>query len=216
MKYHHLLSILACFLLYSCPPRSTQQGEVKREADVAVQSDKECSTTAMVKDFTGMDGCRFLFVLDNGDKLLPNEMPIFDFKLADNQVVKIDYDVIKDGLSACMMESYIVKVNCITLVGQTGGVKPMKTPCVKVDNYAESKWLKSMAKDMNPYMVTRFTYLTDGWAYLLDSGTQKKLIDCQGNVICTARGKALSECTKKIKNLGKGTVIHATKPPRQD
>jgi len=62
MKYHYLIIILACSLLYACPPRTTQQGEVKREADKTVQADKkeECSTPVLVRDFTGMDGCRFL------------------------------------------------------------------------------------------------------------------------------------------------------------
>lgn len=215
MRYS-LISLLACLFLFSCPSRSIPQNEVKDESNELLSEEtmKDCTIDVLVKDYKGMDGCRFLFVLNNGEKLLPNEMPVMDFKLANNQAVKIDYNVIKDAVSACMMESQIIKVNCITLVGQTGGVKPIKQPCVKTDNYADSKWLKSIAKDMKPYIVTRFTYQTDGWAYLLDSGTQRKLIDCQGNVICTARGKAMSDCTKKIKNLGEGIVIHATKPPR--
>jgi len=198
--------------------KNTQQGEVTNaESEKAMdKSNMECETYAMVRDFTGNDGCRFLFVLDNGDKLLPNEMPLMDFKLADNQQVKISYDVVKDGLSACMMENFIVKVNCITLIGQTGGVKPAKIPCVKVDNYNDSKWLQRMAGEMRPYKVTRYTYLTDGWAYLIDNSREKKLIDCQGTEICTVLGKALSPCTEKIKNFGQGTVIYATKPPRNE
>jgi|GEM_PF-262086 len=213
MKLLSFISLLSCFLLCSCPPRSTQQGETTPpEKDVAAETEA-CGTTAMVQDFAGQDGCGFMFVLNNGDKLLPNDMPILDFKLATNQAVTIDYNIVRDGVSACMMESAIVSVTCITLVGQTGGVKPAKQACVKVDSFSKSKWLQRIAKDMNPYMVTRFSYLTDGWAYLLDNGRQKLLYDCQGNLICTARGKALSECTKTIKNLGEGKVIHATKPP---
>ncbi len=218
MRYYHLLILLGCFILFSCPRKSTPQ-EVVTTTEPGKELDKsnmECETSAMVRDFTGNDGCRFLFVLDNGDKLLPNEMPLMDFKLADNQLVKIGYDVVKDGLSACMMENFIVKVNCITLEGMTGGVKPAKKPCVKVDNYNDSKWLKSMAGEMKPYIVTRYTYLTDGWAYLIDNGRQKKLIDCQGTEICSVQGKALNACTEKVKSLGKGTVIYATKPPRNE
>ena len=69
---------------------------------------------------------------------------------------------------------------------------------------------------MNPYMITRYDYLTDGWAYLVDNGRQKKLIDCQGTEICSVLGKALNDCSRKVSTLGKGTVIHATKPPRNE
>lgn len=218
MKPYSLLSFIACLFLFSCPPPASPIEDTKVEMADAVQSEEQtaakCSTFAMVKDYTGNDGCRFLFELNNGDKLLPNEMPLMDFKLANNQAVNIDYAIIRDGVSACMMESHIVRITCITLIGQTGGIKPAKTPCVKVNNYIESKWLKSIAGDMNPYIVTRFDYLEDGWAYLLDNGLEKKLFDCQGALMCSVEGKAMNECTTKIKNMGEGTVIHATKPPR--
>lgn len=218
MRHYTLLSLIACLFLFSCPPPSTPIEETKAEMDDAVKPDPnasaDCSTFAMVRDFTGQDGCRFLLELSNGEKLLPNDMPIMDFKLTNNLAVNIDYDIIKDGVSACMMESKIVSVTCIQLIGQTGGVKPAKTPCVKVNNYAESKWLKRLAGDMNPYIVTRYDYLADGWAYLLDNGRVKKLYDCQGTLMCSVKGKMMNECVTQIKEMGDGTVIHATKPPR--
>lgn len=218
MRHYALLSFLACFLLFSCPPPTSPIKDTKAEMEDTAKPDVisagECSTFAMVKDFTGHDGCRFLLVLNNGDKLLPNSMPLMDFKLSDNQAVNIDYTIMNDGVSACMMESQIVSVTCISLIGQTGGIKPAKTPCVKVDNYSDSKWLKRLAGEMNPYIVTRYKYLSDGWAYLLDNGKMKKLYDCQGTLMCSVEGKAMNECTTKIKEMGEGTMIHATKPPR--
>lgn len=218
MNVNHGVIFLICCLVFSCNSRSTQKGAVgDQELVVHTPSqNSDCETEAMVKDFTGMDGCRFMFVLDNGDKLNPNEMPLMDFKLANNQKVKISYDIVKDGLSACMMEKHIIKVNCIELIGQTGGVKPVKTACVKVDNFSESKWLKSIAGEMKPIKVLRYTYLGDGWAYLLDNGLEKRLIDCQGTEICTIEGKAMNTCSIKIKSLGKGTTIYSTKAIRND
>ncbi len=218
MRLYALFCLLICFLLFSCPPPTSPIENTKAQQEDTALPDTnnhtECSTFAMVKDFTGNDGCRFLFELENGDKLLPHEMPLMDFKLANNQAVKIDYNIIKDAVSACMMESQIIRVVCISLIGQTGGVKPAKTPCVKVNSYSESKWLKNLAADMNPYIVTRYDYLADGWAYLLDNGRIKKLYDCQGTLMCSVEGKAMNECTVKIKKMGEGTVIHSTKPPR--
>ena len=214
MKLLSIIPLMCCFLLCSCPSRKTQQGEVAQPAKEVATDTKNCSTHAMVRNFDGMDGCDFLFVLNNGDKLLPSEMPIMNFKLANNQAVTIDYDIVRDGVSACMMESNIVAITCITLVGQTGGLKPAKKACVKADNYSDSKWMKYIAGDMKPYLVTRFSYMNDGWAYLLDDGRHKKLYDCEANLICTELGKALNECSKTIKSLGQGTIIHTSKPSR--
>lgn len=218
MNLHSILSLLACFILFSCPPPSSPIEETKPEMAESVIPDNstntDCSIFAMVKDFTGNDGCNFLFELNNGNKLLPNEMPLMDFKLANNQAVHIEYDIIRDGVSACMMESDIVRITCISLIGQTGGVKPPKTPCVKADNYSESKWLKNIAGDMRPYIVTRFSYRADGWAYLLDNGRIKKLYDCQGTLMCSVEGKMMNPCVTQIKEMGEGTVIHTSKPPR--
>jgi len=216
--YHFIFIFIASCFLFSCPPREVQQEKVSISEPGKVESpdNKDCDVQVMVQDATGMDGCRFLFVLDNGEKLLPSEMPLMDFKLAANQLVKISYSVIEDGVSACMMENQIIKVNCIEFITQTGGVKPTKKTCMKVDNYNESKWLKSIAADMKPYMVTRFTYLTDGWAYLIDNGKQKKLIDCQGTEVCTLLGKAGGPCYEKIRNLGKGEVIYSKTDVRND
>ncbi len=220
MKVYHLLFlfIASCFLC-SCPSRAVQQEALSATEPVKAElsDNKDCDTQVMVQDATGMDGCRFLFVLDNGDKLLPNEMPLMDFKLAGNQMVRISYSVIEDGVSACMMENQMIKVQCIEFITQTGGVKPAKKACVKVDNYNESKWLKFITAEMKPYTITRFPYLTDGWVYLIDSGVEKKLIDCQGTEVCTALGKAMGPCYKKIQNLGKeGVVIFSKTDVRND
>lgn len=217
-SYHFFVLFLACCFLYSCPPRAVQQEEASTAEPVKAEmpDNKNCDTQVMVQDATGMDGCRFLFVLDNGDKLLPNEMPLMDFKLAGNQLVKINYSIIEDGVSACMMENQIVKVHCIEFITQTGGVKPMKKQCVMVENYNDSRWLKNFAADMQPHMITRFSYLTDGWAYLIDNGKEKKLIDCQGTEVCTLLGKAGGPCYEKIRNLGKGIVIYSKTDVRND
>ena len=216
--YHFLIFIIASCILYSCPARSVQQDTVGTTIpmEVEVPNNKDCDQQAMVQDASGTDGCRFLFVLDNGDKLLPNEMPLMDFKLAGNQLVKISYTVIEDGVSACMMENQIVKINCIEFITQTGGVRPAVKQCVKVDNYNNSKWLRNIAAGMKPHMITRFNYLTDGWAYLIDNGLKKTLIDCQGTEVCTVLGKAGGPCYEKIRNLGKGEVIYSKTDVRND
>lgn len=87
---------------------------------------KSCSTFATVRDLTGLDGCGFVFELENGTRLepvrillcgtppLPKEVledPLYDFEFVDGKQVKIAYEK-TDGISACMVGP-TVKITCI-------------------------------------------------------------------------------------------------------
>jgi hypothetical protein len=82
------------------------------------------STYATVKDFSGLDGCGWVLVKDNGEKLEPyfpgnpgNESLNTDsfspsFSLRDGQRVRIGYEVLEDMASICMIGK-TVKIICI-------------------------------------------------------------------------------------------------------
>jgi hypothetical protein len=87
-----------------------------------------CSTPATVRDLTGLDGCGFVFELQDGTRLEPyivfrcgtpplpaNEPidPIIDFKWVDGKTVFINYEPVPDAVSPCMV-GQIVKITCIT------------------------------------------------------------------------------------------------------
>lgn len=74
---------------------------------------EDCTTMATVKDFTGLDGCRYLLVLDNGDKYLPVDLGDSDFQFQDNQRVRFGYQEVPDAVSICMAEDKSVKITCI-------------------------------------------------------------------------------------------------------
>ncbi len=86
-----------------------------------------CSTHAIVEDWTGLDGCGFLFKLDNGEYLEPlivgwcgtppiseeqMDDPLANFSLEDGQSVMISYEVTPDMASICM-KGTIVRLTCI-------------------------------------------------------------------------------------------------------
>ncbi len=73
----------------------------------------ECKTIATVKDFTGLDGCTFLIVLENGDKLLPVKLNDENFELHDGQKIRFDYIELPDAMSICMAEDMAVEITCI-------------------------------------------------------------------------------------------------------
>jgi hypothetical protein len=101
---------------------------------VATSCDEEqidtsgCTTSATVRDLTGLDGCGFVFELEDGSYLepvrmmvcgtgpLPKEVtedPLFDFEFVDGKKVTIGYEEIMNRASICMVGK-TVRVTCIT------------------------------------------------------------------------------------------------------
>jgi hypothetical protein len=91
-----------------------------------------CTTQATVRDLTGLDGCGFVFELEdgtrleplrlfyNGTPLLPKEMPkdpLLDFVFEAGKKVKIGYEL-AESASVCMAGP-VVKVTCIEEISPT-------------------------------------------------------------------------------------------------
>ena len=87
-----------------------------------------CTTLATVKDMRGLDGCRFILVLDNGERLQPVQIfrcgnepagqtvnnPLSQFELKDGQRVKIGYK--ESTMPTICMVGKTVELTCITEV----------------------------------------------------------------------------------------------------
>jgi hypothetical protein len=89
-----------------------------------------CAIPATVRDLTGLDGCGFVFELEDGTRLeplrigycgtppLPKEVtedPLYNFAFADGKKVKIEYEK-TESVSICMV-GQTVKITCITEEG---------------------------------------------------------------------------------------------------
>lgn len=85
-----------------------------------------CSTYATVRDLTGLDGCGFVFELEDGTRLEPQllfvcgtppipkevtEDPLYNFEFVDGKRVRIAY-VETDQSSICMVGP-TVKITCL-------------------------------------------------------------------------------------------------------
>ena len=77
-----------------------------------------CSLTGTVKDYTGLDGCGLLIVLDNGVVLEPAEI-VPNFMLKSGQRVRLAYTELLDRASICMAGK-IVRIDCIEEEPQSG------------------------------------------------------------------------------------------------
>lgn len=95
------------------------------ESDEFVRCDNAVSAT--VRDLTGLDGCGFVFELENGTKLEPlimfycgtpplakeiTEDPLFNFEWIDGKQVRIAFKEVTDRASICQVGP-IVKITCL-------------------------------------------------------------------------------------------------------
>jgi PKD repeat protein len=70
-----------------------------------------CSLTGTVMDYTGLDGCGLLIILDNGETLQPAEV-VPNFVLKEGQRVRLSYTELTDRAGICM-KGKIVRIDCI-------------------------------------------------------------------------------------------------------
>ena len=77
------------------------------------EDDTRCDTEATLEDYTGLDGCGFVLVLEDGQAL---EMGAFDvepdFDFEDGMKVRISYEEMTGMASICMVGP-IVRITCM-------------------------------------------------------------------------------------------------------
>jgi hypothetical protein len=119
-SFSNLILHLAIFIILLITLNSCTKAEELPEAN--------CGTLATVKDLTGLDGCGFVFELEDGTRLEPyiptqntsgQPSPLQNFTLTDGQRVTIDYQVRNDVASVCMAGP-MVEITCITKVTTSG------------------------------------------------------------------------------------------------
>ena len=86
-----------------------------------------CRTKATIRDLTGLDGCGFVFELEDGSRLEPIriffcgtppvpkeqlEDPLYNFEFVDGKEVLIDYEL-STSPSICMV-GQTVRITCIS------------------------------------------------------------------------------------------------------
>jgi hypothetical protein len=116
MKYQALYSILLFVSLTACDP----------DIDKSVPCVE--AVPATVRDLQGLDGCGFVFELNDGTRLEPlrlafcgtpplpkeiTENPLYNFEFVDGKHVVIGYETQTDYGSYCMVGP-VVKITCIT------------------------------------------------------------------------------------------------------
>ena len=192
---NYILSALLLAFITACYP--------KKETSNSTTPGK-CDTMATVKDFTGLDGCKLLIVLDNGDKLLPAKVNDKSFTLKDGQRIKLGYKKIDGMASICMAEKMSIEVTCIELVSED---IPAKPECFETKNPMSVGWMKAKVRDLAPSQIIRYDFL-DGWAYLYKTDSKRNYVyDCQGNLLCEIETD-IRQCKRQMNDPDAGMLIY--------
>ncbi len=113
MKYLSLFAILV--IIISCTPTKSTNIVEEETADstlVKVEETTTCETIAKVQDNSGLDGCKYLIILEDGKKLEPLVILDKSFKLRDGQNIRLTYEPEREFMSICMAGQG-VRVTCI-------------------------------------------------------------------------------------------------------
>src|SRR5688572_6689007 len=118
-KAFYLLTIVSILFITSCDEEKIDTSG--------------CTNRATVRDLTGLDGCGFVFELQDGTRLEPVRMlycgtpplpkgitedPLFKFEFVDGKKVSIGYEVCTDCASICMV-GQMVRITCLTELDST-------------------------------------------------------------------------------------------------
>jgi len=159
-----------------------------------------CDTLGTVRDYSGLDGCRFLIELQNGDKLNPVKIPE-GFRLQDGQKITFSYNVLTDVMSICMAETQMVEITCIHETSE------FTNACEDTMNPFAVAWMNKAFDRHNPTQILKYRN-GEEWAYLFYAIPDSFLYDCHGNLICQSHGDAHDPCHRDyIDTFGKGKII---------
>ena len=80
---------------------------------ISCHKDCNCknSVDGELKNFTGLDGCGWVIVLDDGSKLEPTNLASFNVPLVDGQKISVSYHEIQ-AASICMVGK-MVEIECL-------------------------------------------------------------------------------------------------------
>ena len=190
---------------------------VSKKCDTNKNGNNTCTEVGTLKDFTGLDGCGFLIVMDDGEKLQPVKYADKNIHPKDGQRIKFAYKEIADLAGICMAGK-MVEITCIEFLEntppktggikppKTGGIKPIKIKCIETLDPYSTDWMQMTMSKTNAYQVVRYTYRKDGFAYYFLGSRKNMMFDCQGTLICESSSRS-SKCDNKTKNYSGELVI---------
>jgi len=170
-------------------------------------ANSDCQTVGTVKDFTGLDGCKMLILLDDGTKLLPGRIIDANFKLKDGQRIAFDYQEDKEfGMTICMAEDMIIEITCIkSLDENSGGNDGPK--CINTNDPTKIDWMKKLIEVQQPLRISKYPY-GKKFVYFFQGKTDSYAYDCEGKLICDMPNNEKNVCYDQMQTFTDGRVIY--------
>ncbi|WP_157493964.1 hypothetical protein [Fulvivirga imtechensis] len=116
--YHFIIVAFVTLGLWSCESE-------------AIEVNKSCTYNATIKDLSGLDGCGYLFMLENGDYLEPvwrwgfcgtpplpegaTEDPLWDFQFEDGKKLRLGFEYTNNYGSSCMKGKTVI-ITCLETI----------------------------------------------------------------------------------------------------
>ncbi len=196
----HYPAVLALIILLAGAACKTSKQTTAN--DGSTTPPPSCNTHATFVDYSGLDGCKWLLITDDGQKLLPQNLPP-DFEPYPYMEVMVNFKDVPDAVSNCMAEGKIVSLSCI----QPLQAKPLKPECYDVTDPTQVNWMRIAMIRNHTKIVEKFQYL-DKWAYLFKGADlNNDLYDCQGNFLCSYREIDQNECSERRSLMGQSAII---------
>ena len=114
--YSHCYAIMILIIIFctSCSCRKFVSDS--DNTDSSLKQSKLCpkGVPATLNNLTGLDGCSWVLILENGQKLEPTNLNNFDnIKLEEGKKVFVEYEVKPNMASICMVGK-IAEIKCIS------------------------------------------------------------------------------------------------------
>ncbi len=145
----------------------------------------KCLTEGIIRDMRGLDGCTFLFVLNDGTKILPIEMPDNIQTLKDGSKIFFDYEKVDDAMSICMAETFMANITCLEF--------EFSNACIEIKHLNERNWAKDLLPKLRPAQILKYP-IEESWQYVFYGQSGNYLYNCDGNLICKTRQFKESDC----------------------
>jgi len=137
-------------------------------------------TIATVVDYTGLDGCGKMLMLDDGRILLPTDAADAMAVCHYGQRVIINFTEMEPMVSICMTEDLTASIQTLDLAE-------------KVD----FSWMDSIVKKSKPYNIHRCSDDNGEFIYM-KTGKKSTAYTLEGKEICSTPGKAMSDCVRRF------------------
>ncbi len=131
-----------------------------------------CQEAVVVKDYSGLDGCKLLLQRSDQTLLLPVNLDSYDITAGDRLVISFQPT---EGMSICMAEQKLVILTCVQHLSEV--------PCQPITVLEPGHWLTGKQQDLQPSKIIRYQY-KDEYLYHFRSRSGDLWYDCRGRLVC--------------------------------